>query len=314
MSVKTKTLNGFQSYHCIDGDWVMGSAYATLLDYDTCSVVGNYSSVKNVHVPKHAGTWTYQNDEGDFAESGSAVSVVTGKIINVAPSKTQTDLQDYLAVASSHEYKGALSLVSYISRVNSKGGAKVDEGYCEVEGKLIKVPFQADFHFWKQDLLPPEMPDVLTLGVKGRPIQAFYGTGLITYVFDGTRDTWVQTKVLAKMYDVPGGTTVGSYFTRSAADYKGGSLCWQVDSPNGFTLVGKPISSPLSVTPGCLPWSLNLITTSSGNSTMFGAYTYVQTVSTMGGLPPTTHLLKKPQKGSVWRSSFSAIYWVYCSI
>lgn len=313
LSIKTKTLNGVQFYRCIDGDWVMGSTYATLVDYGTGVVVGNYSSVKNVRVPKHAGTWTYHNNEGDHAESGSAYSVVTGKKVAVAGRKTENDLQDYLAIASSHAYEGALSQVSYISRVNTKGGAKQDEGYCDVEYKLIKVPFQAEFHFWKQDLLPPAMPNGLTLGLKGRPIQAFYGVGLITYVYDGTKRKWVQRKVAAKMYDLPGGTPVGSYYTRSVADYKGGSFCWQVDNPNGFTLVGKPASPPLSVSPGCMPWSLNLITTSTSNSSMFGPYTYVQTVSTTGGLPPT-NLVKKPQQGSVWRSPFSAIYWFYCSI
>ncbi|KAI5076009.1 hypothetical protein GOP47_0008074 [Adiantum capillus-veneris] len=310
LAIKTKTRNGMQLYRCIDGEWVIGSAYATLLDYDTGEVVGNYTLVKNVKVPKLAGTWMYHNNEGDHAESGSAYSVVTGKKISVGRSKTENDLPDYLALASSHGYEGALSQVSYIARLNTKGGAKQDEGYCEVQYfKIIKVPFQAEFHFWKQDLLPPSMPYGITVG-KGRPIQAFYGTGLITFAYDGTK--WVQRKVDAKMYDVPGGTLVGSYFTRSVTDYKGGSFCWQVDNPNGFILVGKPATTPLQVSPGCMPWSLNLITTSTGNSSMFGPYTYVQTVSTTGGLPPTT-LAKKPQKGSIWRSPFSAIYWFYCN-
>ncbi|MCO5582204.1 hypothetical protein L7F22_036094 [Adiantum nelumboides] len=311
LAIKTKTLNGMQLYQCIHGEWVMGSAYATLLDYKAGEVVGNYTMVKDVHVPKLAGTWTYRNNPGDYAESGSAYSVVTGKKISVGQPKTENDLPDYLALASSHGYEGALSLVSYIARVNSEGGAKQDEGYCDAEYlNVVKVPFEAEFHFWKQDLLPPStMPDAIAVG-EGRPIQAYYGTGLITFVYDGKK--WIQRKVAAKMYDLPGGTLVGSYFTRSVADYKGGSFCWQLDNPNGFTLVGKPAAIPLQVSPGCMPWSLYLITTSSANSSMFGPYTYVQTVSTTGGLPPTA-LAKNPRKGSIWRSPFSAIYWFYCN-
>lgn len=62
-----------------------------------------------------------------------------GNKLAVAQPKTQNDLQDYLAIASSHAYEGALSQVSYISRVNSKGGVTQDEGYCDVKYKFIKV-------------------------------------------------------------------------------------------------------------------------------------------------------------------------------
>lgn len=73
----------------------MRSAYATLVDFDTGAVVGNYSSAKNAHVPKFAGTWTYRNDEGDHAESGSAYSVVTGSFLVLqAHSKQAKSSQD----------------------------------------------------------------------------------------------------------------------------------------------------------------------------------------------------------------------------
>ncbi|KAI5071575.1 hypothetical protein GOP47_0013826 [Adiantum capillus-veneris] len=309
LAIKTKTRDGQQFYRCEDGDWLLDSAYATLVDfYDPNQVVGNYSWAKNADDPHFSGTWYLLNNAGDHAESGDLASLVAGKEFMTATSPNPRDLPDFLALASKHENGGEASLVSYISRVKTKGGVPLNDGACQYEDKLIKLPFQAEFHFWKQDLVPPNTPPALTV-VSDRAIQGVFGQGIITYMFNGL--TWMQQGVSAELYDVPGGKIVGSYFIKPTVDYKGGSSCWHFDGPNGFEVVGKHARNPVTVTPGCLPWSLNEITTSSQKSSMFGDYSHVQMVSTTGGLPPTT-IATEPTVGQVHKSSFTAIYWFYC--
>lgn len=309
LAIKTKALNGEHFYRCKDGDWLLESAYAALADfYDPSKVVGNYSWVKTPSIPRYAGTWFLFNNEGDHAESGDLASLVAGKNVMIARPTSPRDLPDFLALASKHEYGGAASLMSYIARVNSEGGVPLNNGYCQYEDKLIKLPFEGEFHFWKQDLVPPNAPAALTV-VSDRAIQGVFAEGIVTYAHNGV--LWTQTGTNAELYDVPGGKKLGSFFIRETADYRGGASCWHFDDPNGFEVVGKHACNPISVTPGCLPWSLNVITSSSKKSTMFGEYSHVQMVSTTGGLPPVS-LTGKPELGQVYKSYFTAIYWLYC--
>lgn len=309
LAIKTKTLNGVQFYRCVDGDWLLESSYATLVDlFDPSKVVGNYSWAKTSRVPRYAGTWNLFNNPGDNAESGFASSLVAGKKIVTARPASPHDLPDFLSLASKHEFGGAAAMVSYIARVKTRGGVPLDNGYCQWDHKLIKLPYNAEFHLWKQDLVPPNTPTSLTV-VSDRVIQGVFGKGLVTYVHDGYQ--WMQKNIAAQLYDVPGGIKLGSFFIRSVADYRGGSSCWHFDDPNGFEIVGKHACNPVQVTPGCLPWSLNVITSSNRKSSMFGNYSHVQMVSTTGGLPPANPPWK-PRKGQVYKSSFTAIYWVFC--
>eukprot|EP00250_Pteridium_aquilinum_P006355 c16297_g1_i1 orf=329-1366(-) len=309
LAIKTKSLNAEQFYRCVDGDWLLEASYATLVDfYDPIQVVGNYSWAKTSSVPRYAGTWYLLNNAGDHAESGDYGSLVAGKEFMTARPASQRDLPDFLSIASSHENGGAASLVSYIARVKTKGGIPLDNGDCQWEDKVIRLPYDAEFHFWKQDLVPPNAPAALTI-LSDRAIQGVFGQGIVTYAFSGL--SWTQKGIAAQLYDVPGGKKVGSFFIRETADYKGGSSCWHFDDPNGFEVVGKHACDPIQVTPGCLPWSLNEITTSSHKSTMFGDYSHVQMVSTTGGLPPAS-LAALPKEGQVYKSSFTAIYWLYC--
>ena len=62
------------------------------------------------------------------------------------------------------------------------------------------------------------------------------------YVYDGI--DWQQKSKNGKMYDVPGGTLLGSFFTSNVPDENGGTYCWHVDNPYGFTLVGKLACKP----------------------------------------------------------------------
>ena len=190
--------------------------------------------------------------------------MLVGTQIAIAKPKTTYDLPDILALATNHTFEGTLSMVSYIARVNTQGGLLQNGGTCNrtIDNKLVKVPFTSEFHFWKQDLVPPSMPRTLVLESQ-RPIEGFYGQGVIMYIYDGIE--WKEKSVNAKMYDVPGGTLLGSFFTRSVPDEKGGTYCWHLDNPDGFTLVGKLACKPEPVSPDCLPWSLNVITSSNGN-------------------------------------------------
>lgn len=309
LSIKTKTLHASQSYRCIDGDWTWESTQASLVGiHDSAQIVANYSRFANPQIPRYAGTWSFLNSDGDRAESGSTYSIVSGKQVFSAKRAAECDLADFLAMATMHQHQGAASMVSYIAAVNTRGGVPLKEGCCEHENELIKLPFKTEFHFWKQDLAPPSTPNSLTV-VSDRAVEGFFGSGMVTYIFEGTR--WVQKNMYASLYDVPGGTKVGNYFIKSSPDDKGGSYCWNIDNPNGFEIVGKQSCAPVQVTAGSLPWSLNVVTSSNGNSSMFGPYTHIQMVSTTGGMPPSNPALT-PQQGQVWKSSFTAIYWFYC--
>ncbi|KAH7446153.1 hypothetical protein KP509_01G041800 [Ceratopteris richardii] len=283
LAIKTKTRNGVQFYRCLDGEWLPESAYAGLTSfYDTRHEV----------------------------ESGDLTSLVSGKQFLTATGKGPRDLPDFLAVATMHKNRGEASLVSYIARVNTKGGVPIKDGACRWEGKLIKLPFEAEFHFWKQDMIPPTTPPVLSVA-SGRAIQGVYGQGIVTYAFDGS--TWRQRGINAELYDVPGGNKMGTHFTKVTVDSKGGSFCWQFDGPNEVVVVGKHACEPVQVTPGSLPWSLNEVTTSTGKLNLFGNYTHVQMVSTTGGLPPMNTAEATPRSGQIYKSSFTAIYWIYCA-
>ncbi|MCO5594014.1 hypothetical protein L7F22_048033 [Adiantum nelumboides] len=289
LAITTKTRDGEQFYRCEGGDWVLDSVHATLVDlYDPSQVVGNYSWAKNADDPRFSGTWYLLNNAGDRTETGDLASLVAGKEFVTAKPISPRNLPDFLALASKHQNGGEATLVSYIARVKTKGGVPLKAGACQYGDKLIKLPFTAEFHFWKQDLVPPHTPPALMV-VSDRAIQGIFGQGIVKYMFTGSN--WMQ---------------------KGTSDFKGGSSCWHFDGPNGFEVVGKHACNPVTVTPGCLPWSLNEITSSSRKSSMFGDYSHVQMVSTTGGLPPTT-IAAVPTLGQVYKSSFTAIYWIYCN-
>eukprot|EP00249_Psilotum_nudum_P034250 c5301_g1_i1 orf=412-1470(-) len=311
IQMKTTVVNGSHFYRCADGDWLLESAHATLVDSSNLrSVVGNFSFAYQRYHPRYVGTWALINSQGDFAESGAASSLVAGMQI-ASFSLCKGNLSEYLAEASMHKSTGAASLISYIARYNTSGGAAPTNGYCE-DQTLIRIPFHANFFFWKQDTVPSNVPSQLAVPSQQRPIEGFFTKGAVEYIFNGTN--WIQKGIMAKMYDIPGGTQVGRFFVRSEADKLGGTYCWEISNPYGFQIVGKNACNPMSVTSGSLPWSLHAITSSSGNTSLLGPYTYVQTVSTRGGLPPRTPSACIPSVGQIWRSSFTGIYWFFSMV
>lgn len=74
-----KTVSSYIVYTCVNGAWVSGRAYATLLDKTTGKVVGNYTKI--VDKQGELGTWAVLNSIGDAEESGDSASVVTGRTV-----------------------------------------------------------------------------------------------------------------------------------------------------------------------------------------------------------------------------------------
>eukprot|EP00249_Psilotum_nudum_P011500 c23212_g1_i1 orf=117-1178(+) len=307
--MKSKSINGVNLYECVNGNWLLRSAFAMLVDVaNPTAVVGNYTFLYHPRVPRYVGTWTLVNSDGDAAESGSLVSIVAGKQI-ASFSFSRGNGTNFLAEASMHKFAGTASSISYISGIISFRRV-APKNICCHNQELMKVPFHAQFHFWRQDLLPPSVPQQLAVPSQ-KPVESFFCKGIVKYVYSNRN--WTRRNIVAKLYDVPGGVETGGYYIRQESNNAGGNYHWNVNNPNGFEIVGKVLNVSASIASGSLPWSLYTVTSGSGNISLLGPYTFVQMVSTRGGLPPASpsSSISKPLVGDAWKSPFTAIFWFY---
>ncbi len=76
--------------------------------------------------------------------------IISAKVIEYAePKDSSKDILLVLMKAYSDPGDGAFNNVTYIQRLNPKGGMP-SKGCTESEnGKLLEVPFSADYIFWK---------------------------------------------------------------------------------------------------------------------------------------------------------------------
>ena len=110
--------------------WTLVSPKADLIDR-TGKTVGTYSGPP--------ATWTHIDG-----------SSVIGTQLAIAPVLGSNNIAIQLSKGASAMTSGALQNISYIQRVNTKGGQDItrDCGQANIGGKLT-LPYQADYIFWK---------------------------------------------------------------------------------------------------------------------------------------------------------------------
>ncbi|KAJ7561587.1 hypothetical protein O6H91_03G034300 [Diphasiastrum complanatum] len=305
--MKAKTQNGRQMYQCSSKKWVASGANADLVMANNLSHhVGLFiSRVLQTHA-KSQGTWVLDNSVGDTIESGSNFSSVSGKEIASTPSKgfiLQTLIQ-----ATSHQFDGTASLISYIQQLFPKGGIPPLQETCDEDLAEVEVPYEAEYWLWQQDWQPPSMPKSLLI-TSERVVEGLFGEGIVLYRFNG--QAWEQIRVEASLYNLPGGILAGKYFWKKSKSIKSDEInWWQLWNPNSFQLQGRAQSAAVSVTRDGLPWCLFTVTHHFGNVSLLGEYTHVQILSTRGGVP-LSHSAFKPTANMLWRAPFSAVFWFY---
>ncbi|GLJ54305.1 hypothetical protein SUGI_1165130 [Cryptomeria japonica] len=305
LKLKSRTQRGNYVYKCSNKTWVPVFAFATLVNLtDSTNAIGNYS-VSYAHTDhRFVGMWTLKNDDADSVESGSPTSIVAGIQIASMSSLHSSSIPQVLAEASFHKNEGIAYQISYIQRINTKGGI-LPKKLCS-ENSTIAVPFEAEFWFYTQDVIPPSVPAAIMVP-SGRMVEGFFCTGPIIYSFDGSQ--WQRRSLNGKLYNVPGGDEFGSFYMKDKADNHGGQFLLQTENPNGWQLIGKISGRPTTISNDSLPWTLFTVTSSSGNVELLGPFSYFQMVATRGGIPPMPS--KATKKGELWTGRFSAQLWIY---
>lgn len=310
LKLKSRTYEGKYVYQCKNGTWVPVSASAMLVNISDSKIsLGNYSLEYSAAEPKLVGTWYLRNDDADAAESGSVTSIVAGNEIASMSGSDSGSIKQVIAEASFHKSFGAAYRVSYIQRLNTKGGLPPPNKskYCSENSPVI-VPFEAEFWFYTQDTIPPLAPATIAVPASDRAVvEGFFCQGIVDYSYDGSQ--WQRKNMHGKLYLVPGGDEVGSFHMSDKPDGHGGRFSLETYNPNGWQVVGKIISHPVKVEDDSISWSLFKITSSSGNVSLVGPFSYYTMVGTRGGVPPVSSNVTK--KGASWAGVFSCQFWTY---
>lgn len=110
--------------------WELASVHAELMDRTGRPMV-QYAAPPP--------TWTHMDG-----------SSVTGDLLAVAPRPGSTNLPHQLSRAMPSEARGALSRISYIQRIKTKGGQGVGRPCTPAHvGERLILPYQADYVFWQ---------------------------------------------------------------------------------------------------------------------------------------------------------------------
>lgn len=96
----------------------------------------------NQAVAKHGYNFTFVHNDG---------SRLTTRIVSTAP-QGKNDLSDALFTVASRDGYGRLSQIQYIQRLNAKGGVPTTVCTKEKRGQLARVPFTADFIFYRSKI------------------------------------------------------------------------------------------------------------------------------------------------------------------
>jgi hypothetical protein len=305
-----KTSNAVHVFTCGNGgEWTYATPTASgdLLDSNTSEVVGSYiafntSSRLGINL-------TLWNSNADFAESGFLTSSVTASPI--ATVKTNILTPENLSQATSHHNLGAAATVSYIALLNPQGGQPPAASLCtqdfgELESISVQVPFSAEFRIYTQDVVPPPVPASLNVP-DGRLVEGYFAQGSISYLYNGS--AWLQRSTSALLYKVAGGCTLGTF--ENLRNGSQSSLSWHIVKPTELSLTGQNFVNPVVLSTADVPWALFKITSSKGNMSLAGPFTYVQLVSTRGGTAPLLSDSVGLPTGLVWTSAFSGIFWFY---
>ena len=110
--------------------WVLASPKADLIDR-TGKNIGTYGGPP--------ATWTHMDG-----------SSVVGTQIAVSPVLGSTNIALQLSKGASGPGAGALQNISYIQRINTKGGLDYSKPCTQADiGDKMTLPYQADYIFWK---------------------------------------------------------------------------------------------------------------------------------------------------------------------
>ena len=99
-----------------------------------------FDPLTNQAVAKHGYNFTFVHNDG---------SCLTTRIVSTAP-QGKKDLSDALFTVASRDGYGRLSQIQYVQRLNAKGGVPTTMCTKEKRGQLARVPFTADFIFYRQ--------------------------------------------------------------------------------------------------------------------------------------------------------------------
>jgi len=110
--------------------WTLVTPKADLIDR-TGKTVGTYSGPP--------ATWTHMDG-----------STVTGMQIAIAPAVGANNIAIQLSRGTPGMNAGAMQGVTYIQRINTKGGQDITKACSSVDiGDKLTLPYQADYIFWK---------------------------------------------------------------------------------------------------------------------------------------------------------------------
>lgn len=310
LKIKSRTYEGKYVYKCNNRTWVPVSASAILVNISDSKIsLGSYSLEYSPAKPKLVGTWNLSNNDADTSESGSPISIVAGNEIASKSGSDSASIKQVLAEASFHKNFGTAYRVSYIQRLNTKGGLPpVDKSKFCLENSRVTVPFEAEFWFYTQDTIPPLAPATIAVPASDRAVvEGFFFQGMIGYSYNGSQ--WQRKTMHGKLYSVPGGDEVGSFYMTDKPDGHGGRFSLETNNPNGWRVVGKIVGRSVTAGDGSIPWSLFRITSSSGNVSLVGPFSYYTMVGTRGGVPPLSSNVTV--KGASWQGVFSSQFWTY---
>ena len=110
--------------------WTLVSPKADLIDR-TGKTVGSYSGPP--------ATWTHMDG-----------STVVGTQVAMSPVLGSNNIATQLSKGTSGMNPGVLQNISYIQRINTKGGQDISKPCTQTElGNKLTLPYQADYIFWK---------------------------------------------------------------------------------------------------------------------------------------------------------------------
>ena len=120
---------GVLNYECRANGWTVTGPKADLIDR-TGKNVGSYSGPP--------ATWTHMDG-----------SSVVGTQVTASPVVGVTNIPLQLSTGTSGTNAGVLQNISYIQRINTKGGQDFSKACGQADiGDKLTLPFQADYIFW----------------------------------------------------------------------------------------------------------------------------------------------------------------------
>ena len=170
------------------------------------------------------------------------------------------DVDDLLLKAVSQSAQGN-SRVSYVQRMNSKGGVP-PSSQCNVIGKQLQIPYTGQYLFWRQDRsLPMGIPVEISVPKDFSPLLSFYAEGIQYYRFNGS--SWINFNVSAHLHTSPGQEVVGRHYFSTKTDQNGGQPTWELLMP--LSRVTVKVVSSITVDYDSIDWTESEATSHGGN-------------------------------------------------